>query len=138
MPTLATSSQGSSLEINIGGTMTKIPYVMGFTGPNTTQDFEEVTNLDSAGGYKEWYATLRDGGTVPFDMVKKSNDSAQIYLANANINGTLEHCRINLALAVPETFTFHAFVAKNEQKAETAKVLKQSVELKISGKINIA
>lgn len=138
MPTLATSSQGSSLEINIGGTMTKIPYVMGFTGPNTTQDFEEITNLDSTGGYKEWYATLRDGGTIPFDMVSKANDSAQLYVANANINGSLEHCRINVALTNPASFTFHAFVAKNEYKAETAKVLKQSVELKISGKINIA
>lgn len=118
--------------------MTVIPYIQGFTGPNTVQDFEEITNLDSTGGYKEWWPTLRDGGTVSFDMISKANDSAQLYLANANINGSLEHFRINIGLTNPASFIFHGYVAKNEYKAETAKVIKQSVEIKSTGKINIA
>lgn len=36
------------------------------TGPAETTDTIEVTNQDSDGGYKEYFATLQDGGTVTF------------------------------------------------------------------------
>lgn len=47
------------------------------TGPSETTDTIDVTNQDSDGGYKEYFATLQDGGQVTFPSHFIPADSAQ-------------------------------------------------------------
>lgn len=45
-----------------------IAEVNSITGPSMTRDFIDVTSLDSTGGYREFIAGFRDGGTVTLAM----------------------------------------------------------------------
>jgi len=45
-----------------------IAEVNSITGPGMTRDFIDVTSLDSTGGYREFIAGFRDGGTVTLAM----------------------------------------------------------------------
>ena len=45
-----------------------IAEVNHITGPSMTRDFIDVTSLDSTGGYREFIAAFRDGGTVELTM----------------------------------------------------------------------
>lgn len=47
---------------------TPIAEVNSITGPGMTRDFIDVTSLDSTGGYREFIAGFRDGGTVVLNM----------------------------------------------------------------------
>jgi len=45
-----------------------VAEVNSITGPGMTRDFIDVTSLDSIGGYREFIAGFRDGGTVTLAM----------------------------------------------------------------------
>lgn len=51
-----------------GATWDVIAEVNSITGPGMTRDFIDVTSLDSTGGYREFIAGFRDGGTVVLAM----------------------------------------------------------------------
>lgn len=138
--TQATTSQGTQLKVKCGSPLafTLIPYIMGFTGPSTQQDLEEITNLDSTGGYKEWFATLRDGGSVSFDMIAKAGDFVQEWLRTANINGTREEFELEIPFDTPETYTFKAYVTKFENKFAKGAAIKYGIEIKVTGPVSAA
>jgi hypothetical protein len=50
-------------------TYEEIPQCTVLTGPQIRQDFDEITNHSSPGGYKEYAATLRDGGELPLEVL---------------------------------------------------------------------
>jgi len=69
---------------------TALAEVNSINGPGMTRDFIDVTSLDSIGGYREFIAGFRDGGTVTlnmnftratYDLMKEDfeNDDEQIY-----------------------------------------------------------
>lgn len=69
---------------------TALAEVNSINGPGMTRDFIDVTSLDSVGGYREFIAGFRDGGTVTlnmnftratYDLMKDDfeNDDEQIY-----------------------------------------------------------
>lgn len=45
-----------------------IAEVISISGPTMTREFIDVTSLDSIGGYREFIAGFRDGGTVTLNM----------------------------------------------------------------------
>jgi predicted secreted protein len=47
---------------------TPLAEINSITGPGMTRDFIDVTSLDSTGGYREFIAGFRDGGTVVLNM----------------------------------------------------------------------
>lgn len=50
------------------GQWVDIAEVNSISGPSMTRDFIDVTSLDSVGGYREFIAGFRDGGTVNLAM----------------------------------------------------------------------
>lgn len=69
---------------------TALAEVNSINGPGMTRDFIDVTSMDSVGGYREFIAGFRDGGTVTlnmnftratYDLMKDDfeNDDEQIY-----------------------------------------------------------
>jgi predicted secreted protein len=50
------------------GVWDKIAEVNSISGPTMSRDFIDVTSLDSTGGYREFIAGFRDGGTVSLTM----------------------------------------------------------------------
>lgn len=51
-----------------GGKWEDLAEVSNISGPSMTRDFIDVTSFDSTGGYREFIAGFRDGGTVNFTM----------------------------------------------------------------------
>lgn len=49
-------------------TWVRISEVLSINGPTKTRETIDVTNLDSTGGYREFIASFRDGGTVQLSM----------------------------------------------------------------------
>jgi len=136
MSTSAVTSQGTQLKVKINGNFVLIPQIQGFTGPSTTQDFEEITNLDSTGGFKEWFPTVRDGGTVPFTIIAKDNDSAHLHLQASSFSGAKDDFTITFTFSTaPTAWAFSGYVQKFEPQQQQSKVAKWSVELKVTGAI---
>jgi len=72
------------------GVWENLAEVNSISGPSMTRDFIDVTSLDSTGGYREFIAGFRDGGTVnltmnftrtTYDLMKTDfeDDAAQNY-----------------------------------------------------------
>lgn len=81
---------GGSLERSDDGvTFTRIPEVSGIAIPQTTTEYQDVTSLDSEGGFREYIKGLKDAGevTVPMrytadgyeQMVEDQNAADAIY-----------------------------------------------------------
>ncbi len=74
----------------MSGVWENLAEVNSISGPSMTRDFIDVTSLDSTGGYREFIAGFRDGGTVnltmnftrtTYDLMKTDfeDDAAQNY-----------------------------------------------------------
>lgn len=61
---------GASVErSNDGGTTwVRIPEARGVAIPSVTTEYQEVTNLDSPGGFREFIKGLKDAGEISFPM----------------------------------------------------------------------
>lgn len=140
MSSSAASSQGTQLSLltSSPSTYTLIPQIEGFTGPSTAQDYDEITNLDSSSGYKEWVATLRDGGAVSFTMIAKPGDATQGALETANVAGSLQAFKITWPTGFTKTATFNAYVQKYEYQFQKGKSVRYGVELKVTGAVTLA
>jgi hypothetical protein len=56
---------GGKVERSLNGTTwTDIPEVKGIAVPNITQEFQEVTSLDSEDGFREYVKGLKDAGEI--------------------------------------------------------------------------
>jgi hypothetical protein len=59
------------------GTYVKVAQVVAITPPGMTRDSVEITHLESANGYKEYIAGLKDGGeaSITFNFVASATDT---------------------------------------------------------------
>src|SRR5215471_834175 len=47
----------------------EVPQCVILNAPSIRQDFDDITNHSSAGGFKEYAATLRDGGELALELL---------------------------------------------------------------------
>jgi predicted secreted protein len=133
----AVSSFGTLLRIGDGATPTEafttIAEVLDISGPSYTLDTEEVTNHSTTGGYKEYIATLKDGGEVTFS-VNFFQDTTHEALFDDFENRTRRNFQIVLPISSgDDTFTFAAFVTSIGLEAPVQGVLTRPVTLKVTG-----
>jgi predicted secreted protein len=133
----AVSSFGTLLKIGDGATPTEafttIAEVRDISGPGFTLDTEEVTNHSTTGGYKEYIATLKDGGEVTFDL------NFFQHATHDDLWDDFEaRTRRNFQIVFPitsgdDTLTFAAFVTNIGHEAPVQGVLTRSVTLRVTG-----
>lgn len=74
---------GATLEISDtdGGSFTSVPEAKGIAVPTAATDYQDVTSLDSAGGFREFIPGLRDSGeiTVPCNYTSDGYDAARTH-----------------------------------------------------------
>jgi len=59
---------GGTVEVSSdGSTWSEVPECRGIPVPEKTQEYPEVTSLDSPSGYREYVAGLKDGGELSFE-----------------------------------------------------------------------
>lgn len=120
---------GSKLEYSIdtGTTWVKIKNAKVAAVPEEAPDYEEVTNLDSVGGVKEYVETLIDPGEVDFEC-DYTDDG---FVALSALKGTL--------LDLKSTFTggatveYKGFLRVAMNNDDHAATRKMTVKIKCSG-----
>lgn len=134
---MAVGSHGTLLKMGDGATPTEafttIGEVKDITGPPQTTDTEEVTNHDSQ-GWKEYIATLQDGGDITF-QINYTGAVTQRALRTAQANKSVDNYQIVLPLDTPETLEFSAMVTSFSYGAPVSGALTADVTLKVTGAV---
>jgi predicted secreted protein len=134
MASAAKAGPGFLLDVFWEDAWAHIGEVQGITGPSETTDTEEVTNQDSEGGYKEYLATLQDGGDVTFPMNLVPDDPGQILLT------TIKHARATVPWRIQLVDTgfwahFEGLITALGRTFPMG-VMKRNVTIKVSGPVD--
>lgn len=128
---------GVSFDANVDGSWVHIGEVIDIAGPNLTTEEVEVTNHDSAGGYREYIAGLKDGGSISISgNFVGSDDGQQQMLADQKV-GTVRGYRMILPDATAEAdrtrWMFDASISDIGFTYPAGEAMQYSAEFKISG-----
>lgn len=125
---------------SVSATWEALAEVNSISGPSMTRDFIDVTSLDSTGGYREFIAGFRDGGTVnltmnftrsTYDKMKADfeNDAAQHYEVVLPDTGPADTSDVNTS------FEFRGLVTELPLEIPTDDKITANVTIKIDGKV---
>jgi predicted secreted protein len=118
-----------------GSNWVDIAEINSISGPNKSRDVIDVTSLDTIGGYKEFIAGFRDGGTVALPM---NFTRAGYELMNTDFESDdLQNYEILLPDDEATSFEFEALVTELGLAIPADDKITSDVSLKISGQIMI-
>ena len=135
----AISGPGWLLADSIIGTIAEVRDI---SGPAQIAEKDEVTNQSSPNFYKEWIATLLDGGAVTFTCNYLPADATQ-----GSSTGLLSFLKARglrswtITPPSPEAahvVSFTAYVTKWDLKLPVAKAATLDVELAVTGPVTVA
>ena len=112
-----------------------IAEINNITGPGKTRDTIDVTSLDSVGGYREFIAGFRDGGTVVLAMnftrttYDKMNDDFE--------DENAQSYEIVLPDAENTSLEFVGLVTELPLTIPTDDKITADVTIKVSGKVTV-
>jgi predicted secreted protein len=131
---------GSKLQLGDGATpevFTNIAEVKDITPPQMIRDSNEVTNLDSTNGWKEFKSGFRDGGDVTFDCNWLPTDSTQddtTGLLSTFEDDECHNWRIVLADSLG-TIAFSGFITAYNGAMPMAATGNLSITIKVTGEV---
>ena len=112
-----------------------VPQATVLNAPSITQDFDEITNHDSSGGFKEFAATLRDGGSLSFEVIWD--------VVNVAMHATIYDDAVAEPLPVRSWkillpnllngWTFDAFLVSPNIPLDFTKAIRASFTLRVTG-----
>lgn len=141
MSSLAISGVGTQFRRWSGTAWAALAEISSISGPTMTRDFIDVTSLDSVGGYREFIAGFRDGGTVSltmnftratYDLMKQDfeDDTAKFYeivLPDKDANGNL----------INTSFEFEGLVTELPLEIPTDDKVTANVTIKVNGMVTV-
>lgn len=112
---------------------TALAEISTISGPSMTRDFIDVTSLDSTGGYREFIAGFRDGGTVNLTMnfTRTTYDLMKSDFENDNA----QHYEIVLPDDESTSFEFRGLVTELPLEIPTDDKVTANVTIKVDGKV---
>jgi len=134
MTTSATAGFGTLLKRN----GTTIAEARNITGPNITLGTAEATHHTSTGAFKEYIATVLDGGEISFEINFLPVDATQSFAAGLGADmlaRTFQAFSLVLTDTGAMTVTFSAYVTGFQLTAPLDGKLTANVTLKISGPV---
>lgn len=143
MATSAISAFGTLLKIGDGATseaFTTIAEVRDISGPGFELGTTEVTAHDSD-GWREFVATLLDGGEISFDINFGPAEATHDYdggLLQDMVNKTRRNFQLIFPDTATTTWTLPAYVTNFEPGAPVDGELSASVTLKVTGQPTLA
>jgi len=137
MTTTAFSSQGSQLKVTISSTPTLIPGVVGLPIPPTEPEFDDITNLDSTGGFRERMVVGNAFTSATYEVIWNPASSVHAFLMAAAAANTLCNFTAIMSDTGATTFTFSAYV-KFEPKADARKAGRFTLTLNVTGAVTAA
>ncbi len=121
-----------SRSLTADGTYTPLAEVTSIDGPNMSRDTPEVTNLGSAGGYKEFIAGFRDAGNISLPM----NFTHETYeqMLDDFEDDDAKWYRIDMQNTEKTRLQFKGLVTSCPISIQTASQVTSNVSIKITGK----
>lgn len=145
MTTAATAGYGTLLKIGDGGspteTFTTVAEVIDITGPDLKGDSVDVTNHDSASGFKEKIVTLLDGGQVKITANFLPANSTQSYstgILKDFYNRTKRNYKIVFSDTGATTWEFAAICIGFQPKAPVKNQLTVDITYEVTGAPTLA
>jgi len=117
------------------GVWVDIAEVNSISGPTMTRDFIDVTSLDSTGGYREFIAGFRDGGTVSLTM-NFTRATYDVMKADFE-DDTSQNYEIFLADTDETSFEFAGLVTELPLEIPTDDKITANVTMKVVGQVTI-
>lgn len=114
---------------------TPLAEVNSITGPGMTRDFIDVTSLDSTGGYREFIAGFRDGGTVVLNM-NFTIDTWQLMKDDFEDDGVVAYS-IELPDSDGTTISFNGLVTECPITIPTDDKVTADVTIKVTGEVSV-
>lgn len=138
MPSGAVAAVGTVLKRGDGASseaFVALGEIIGIDGPTMDREQIDVTNLTSTGGYREFIAGFRDGGTVTLTM-------NFVYGAYDTLFGDYEdndshNYQIVLSDATESTLSFAAWCTACPISVQTGQQITASVTLKVTGAVTL-
>lgn len=115
-----------------------VAAVRNLSGPSISLDTSDVTTHDSAGGWREFIATLIDAGEVTLELVWDPDNASHNNVRGDLVARTSQTYSIEWPDVSPAVFTFVAFVTAFQPEAPVDGELSASVTLKITGAVTFA
>lgn len=143
--TTAVGSFGTLLKVGDGGgpeNFTTIAEVRDISPPALSRDVEEVTHHTSPGGWKEFIATLKDGGQVTFEINWDPANATHSYgtglLAFLVGSGVKKNFQVVFPTTGTITWAFGAIVTNFAPTGTVSGVLRANVTLRVTGQPTLA
>jgi hypothetical protein len=139
MATKARLVYGSTIEWGTdGATWAPLPEAKTLAVPEVETDYQEVTSLDSAGGYREYIPGLKDAGELSLECNYTSDlfETALGYQSNR----TLVYFRTTLPMETGQTTSgdvieFTALVSPALQQNEVGEPIALTLNMRTSGEV---
>ena len=119
-----------------GSAWQPLAYIRSISGPDATRETVDVTTLDSAGGYREFIGSLRDGGSISLGML--FNKSSYADMKSDFESDTLQEYQIVLPDTGNTTFEFSGLVTDLPMEIPLDDVVTADVTIKISGETEMS
>ena len=135
MASNAVSGVGTLFRRWSGAAWVNISEINSITGPGMTRDTIDVTSLESTGGYREFIASFRDGGTVNLSM----NFTRTTYdtMKDDFESDDLQNYEIVLPDAENTTFEFSGLVVECPLSIPTDDKITADIVIKVSGEVTV-
>ena len=133
MASKAISGLGTVFQKWVDAAWVPLAEISSISGPSMTRDFIDVTSLDSTGGYREFIAGFRDGGTVNLTM----NFTAEsYYLMKADFeDDEVKQYEIVLPDDDNTSFEFEGLVTELPLEVPADDKVTANVTIKVAGKV---
>jgi hypothetical protein len=137
MPSNQIISYGALVERSTNGTTwTAIPECKGVAVPEVTQEYPEVTNFDSVGGYREYIKGLKDPGEIDVPCGYTQAGFTSMRADQAALTAT--YYRVTLPKAPNQTtsgdkFEYRGFPTPKIQPGDIGDPLEMVVTIRVTG-----
>jgi len=122
---------------NGGEAFTTISEVTNVSFSGLKLDFAEATSMDSVNAFKERIATLKDAGTLTFDINFIPNSANQQLITTDFKNRALRNFQLVYTDTSPTTWTFAAYISQFAPSIPVDGKVSANVVLQLTGSITI-
>ncbi len=126
---------GTRLLRKNGAEWLRLAGVSNVNGPSATRDTADATSFDNTDGYRDFITTLRDGGTLTFDLLFNKTQYAQM-LADFEDNDVQTYM-IFFAQAQAGAILFDGLVTDVPLNVPFDDKVTVSVTIKVTGEIDV-
>lgn len=119
-----------------GGSLVDIPEVKGLAVPVPSVEYQDATSLDSANGYREFVAGLKDAGEIslPCGYTSGGYEAAYGYFMSGTLLDFSTVLPVETGQDTGDEFAFQGYVTPEMETNNVGDIIGMSLNIRVSGK----